>query len=293
MPIKTNLKSLTPRRQAFKKLVTLPSHGFSSPTAWPDGQITIYPWDSSIDDFLLDNSRKSASRHAVLFDLVAKLCDLNGAKLDDFVADETNIVLLVSRALSQDSTIVYTSICPFCNAKEAEHIKVPDELEKVSEKAKDYPGFDTLTLPDCKDVVKVRPLLIKDERIVLERSSPERAKLSDNTLRNLLRVVSINDSTPDKLAELQEAGRGAAAQGRPLSRRTVPRTQPAPEHSHCAPVRQSSLRTGVQAQPDLRPRLFSLKPHSPTGRRDTSPCSSWRGTEKAWCSTWSMSRTTS
>lgn len=204
MAIKTNLKNLTPRRQAFKRVITLPSHGYSCPQAWPEGQITVYPWDSEIDEFLLESARKAAGRSSVLFELVAKLADLNGGKLDDFVADETNIVLLVARAASQDGTIQYTSICPFCNAKSAEQIKVPDELEKVSEKPKDYPGFDIITLPDCKDVVKIRPLLIKDERMVLERPAAERAKISDNTLRNLLRVITINDSTPDKLAELNE-----------------------------------------------------------------------------------------
>lgn len=204
MPIKTNLKSLTPRRQAFKKAIVLPSHGFSSPQAWPNGQITVYPWDSTVDDFLLEASRKSSAKQNVLFDLVALLCDLNGGKLDDFVADETNIILLVSRALAQDNTILYTSVCPFCNAKEQEKVKVPDELEKVSEKQADYPGFDVITLPDCKDVIKVRPLLIADERAILERSGAERAKISDNTLRTLMRVVTINDSKPDTLAELKE-----------------------------------------------------------------------------------------
>lgn len=203
MPIKTNLKSMTPRRQAFKKTVALPSHGFSNPQAWPDGQIVVYPWDSSIDDFLLEANRKTNARQNVLFDLVAMLCDLNGGQLDDFVADETNIILLVSRALAQDNTIVYTSVCPFCNAKEQEQVKVPDELEKVSEKLPGYAGFDLITLPECKDAVKVRPLLIKDERIVMSRPAIERAKISDSILRNLLRVVSINDSTPDNLAELK------------------------------------------------------------------------------------------
>jgi len=203
MPIKTNLKSLTPRRQAFKTAITLPSHGFSNKTAWPNGQISVYPWDSSVDDFLIEANRRSTGRQYVLFDLVAMLCDLNGGPLDDFVADETNIVLLVARALAQDNVIVYTSLCPYCNTKEQEKVKVPDELEKVSEKSPDYPGFDVLTLPQCKDKVSVRPLLIKDERIILERPAPERAKISDNALRTLLRIVTINDSTADSLAELK------------------------------------------------------------------------------------------
>jgi hypothetical protein len=201
--IKTNLKSLTPRREAFKRQITLPSHGFSAPQAWPNGQIYVFPWDSEIDEFLLESARRG-SRQTVLFDLVAKLCDLHGASLDDFVADETNIILLVSRALMQDNTIVYTSQCPFCATRSEESIVVPDELEKVAEKAPNYPGFDTLVLPDCKDSVKVRPLLIKDERIIMDRPAGERVKISDNTLRTIMRVVSINDTQPERLAELKQ-----------------------------------------------------------------------------------------
>lgn len=203
MAIKTNLKSMVPRRQAFKKLITLPSHGFSNPIAWPDGQIYVYPWDSEVDEFLLAAARKSGPQQNVLFSLVANLCDLNGGKLDEFVADEANIILLVARSIVQEGTVEYVSICPFCNTKSPEKIKVPDELEKVAEKPTDYPGFDVLTLPDCKDVLRVRPLLIKDERMILERPAEERKKISDTLLRSLMRMVTINDSTADNLAELK------------------------------------------------------------------------------------------
>jgi hypothetical protein len=46
MPIKTNMKSLQPRRQVYKRELNLLSKGFSAPKAWPEGKITIYPWDS-------------------------------------------------------------------------------------------------------------------------------------------------------------------------------------------------------------------------------------------------------
>jgi hypothetical protein len=186
----------------YKKQIMLPSRGFSNPKAWPDGALTVYPWDSEVDEFLLELSRKAQSRQSVLFDLVAKLCDMNGGKIDDFVADETNIVLLMARAISQNDTITYTSSCPFCGTQDKEVIGVPDELERVSEKAADYPGFDVITLPVCKDVVAVRPLLIRDERIILERPTEERAKVPDTNLRNILRVVTVNDTTADSLGEL-------------------------------------------------------------------------------------------
>ena len=150
MAIKTNLKSMVPRRQAFKKLITLPSHGFSNPIAWPDGQIYVYPWDSEVDEFLLAAARKSGPQQNVLFSLVANLCDLNGGKLDEFVADEANIILLVARSIVQEGTVEYVSICPFCNTKSPEKIKVPDELEKLQRSPPIIPASTCSRYPTAK-----------------------------------------------------------------------------------------------------------------------------------------------
>ncbi len=201
MALNTNLKSLAPRRQTYQKRIKLPSNGLGNPKAWPDGSITVYPWDSQIDEFLLEASRKAQNKMTVLFDVLAKVVDLNGANVDDFLLDEVDIGLLVSRAAAQDGSVVYTSLCPFCGNKSQETIVVPDQLEIVSAKPADYPGYDTITLPDCKDIVKVRPLRVKDERIVLTRPPEDRVKISDNALRAILRIVSVNDSKADSLAE--------------------------------------------------------------------------------------------
>lgn len=201
MSIKTNMKSLIPRRQAFKREITLLSHGFSNPTAWPGGKITVYPWDSEIDEYLIETARKT-SRQQLVFGLLAKLCDLNGSKVDDFVADEVQTVLLVARALSMEGLVRYTSQCPFCAKKKIEQIKVPAELERVGEKPDDYPGYDDITLPECKDAVRIRPLLVKDEKIIEDRSVEQKALISDTRLRLLLPIVTINDSKPDKIDEL-------------------------------------------------------------------------------------------
>ena len=201
MPIKTNLKSLVPRRQQYKREITLLSHGYSNPAAWPDGKLTVFPWDNSIDQWLLDNLRKS-NKQELVFGLLRHCCDLNGGNVDDFVGDEINVVLLVSRALSTDGVVMYTSVCPYCSAKKQETIRVPEQLEKIGEKTADYPGFDSITLPVIADVVKIRPLLVRDEKLIINREDEKKKVVPDAELRTLMRVVAINDSKPDTLDEL-------------------------------------------------------------------------------------------
>lgn len=201
MPIKTNLQSRVPRRQQYKREITLLSHGYTNPTAWPDGKITVYPWDNSIDQWLIENIRKM-SKPELVFGLLRNCCDLNGGNIDDFVADEINVVLLVSRALSTDSVVVYTSVCPHCGFKKEETLKVPDELEKVGEKTSDYKGFDAVTLPVVGDVVTLRPLLVRDEKLIINRQDDARKAVPDSELRTLMRINTINESKPDTLEEL-------------------------------------------------------------------------------------------
>lgn len=201
MAIKTNLKSLTPRRQVYKREITLLSHGYSDTAAWPDGKITVYPWDNTVDQFLLENVRK-LSRQELVYGLLRKCCDLNGGNIDNFIADEINIVLLVSRALSTDGIVTYVSVCPHCGFRKQEQIKVPDSLEKVGEKTPDYPGYDIITLPVVQDVVKLRPLTVKDEKLIMGRPEETRKAVPDSELRTLMRIMTVNDGKPEALDEL-------------------------------------------------------------------------------------------
>lgn len=201
MPIKTNMKSLTPRRQVFKREITLISHGFSNPVAWPGGKLVVFPWDSSIDEFLVEGARKM-NRQELVYGLLQKVCDLNGAKVDDFVADEIQTVLLVSRSLATEGDVRYNAECPACRAIKTESIKIPDELVKVGEKSTDYPGYDDITLPRCADVLRIRPLLVKDERIIEDRSTEQRKIVSDMELRIIMPIITVNDSKPDNLEDI-------------------------------------------------------------------------------------------
>lgn len=202
MPIKTNMTNMTPRRQQYKREITLLSKGHTSPQAWPKGKITVFPWDHTIDNFFLEENRRGASKNELLFTLVEKLTDLNGAPIDDFPADEVNTVLMVARSIGHEK-VTYKTRCPLCNCEMTESISVPDELEKVGEKPEEWPGYDEITLPDCKDVVQLRILTVKDEKIVQNRKPEQRREISDSDLRTLMPIVSINESTPDTMEELQ------------------------------------------------------------------------------------------
>jgi hypothetical protein len=201
MPIKTNLKSLAPRREQYRKEITLLSHGYTNPKAWPDGRITVYPWDNEIDQWLVDNARR-LSKMDLFYGLVAKCCNLNGGSVDDLIADEVTTILLVSKALASDCIIQYTSVCPHCGNKTEEQIKVPDELEKIGEKSAGYPGYDLITLPIVKDVVAIRPLTVRDEKEIFNRPEHSKRLYSDIEIRTLLRVVHVNETKPDTLDEL-------------------------------------------------------------------------------------------
>lgn len=203
MAIKTNLTSLQPRRERFKKEITLLSKGFSSPKAWPGGRLTVYPWDNDIDTWLTSAARKGMSDNAVFFGLVAQLCDLNGGRIDDFVASEVMAVLLVARAIQNDCVLNYKAVCPnpACRHTENSSITVPDELGKTGEKPEGYPGWDEFELPDSKDVVRVRPLLIRDEIATEQRPDADREEIPDEMLNTLKPIVSIGGGAPENALE--------------------------------------------------------------------------------------------
>jgi hypothetical protein len=203
MPIKTNMKSLQPRRQVYKKEMTLLSKGFSAPKSWPGGKITVFPWDSEVDAFLLEQS-KTGGKGNLLYGILEKVCDMNGASVDQFVFSEINSILLVARAIQFDGTIEYESVCPYCKTTDREIIQIPHELAPIGEKAEGYVGHDEITLPDCKDVVCIRPLLVRDQKKIESRNDNAWLNYSDRKLQILLSLVSVNDGAPDNLEEADQ-----------------------------------------------------------------------------------------
>jgi hypothetical protein len=140
MAFQSKMKSLAPRRQQFQTKVKLLSGGFTNPTAFPNGEITVYPWDTHIDDWLSDRVKKG-NQGMVLYDLCAKLCDLNGCPLESFVIGDVNTVLLVARALRYNSVVEYEATCPACANKTIEEIRVPDEFGADRRKGRGLSGF--------------------------------------------------------------------------------------------------------------------------------------------------------
>ena len=201
MPIKTNLKSFTPRKEAFKREIQLISGGYTNRKAFPDGKILVYPWDNEVNEWMLENARR-LTKEELMYGLLAQCCNLNGAKSDDFIAEEITLILLVSRARLSDDRLTYKSVCPYCYKTVDETVFILGELQPVGQKTADYPGFDVVTLLDIQDVIKLRPIQVADERGISNRKAQEKAQIGDNLLRTLMRIVSINDSQPDRLDEL-------------------------------------------------------------------------------------------
>lgn len=198
------MSDLRPRREKFQVRIPLPSGGFASRTAFPDGKIIVYPWDSSIDRWLLDAMQRAphSKRDLVIFDLMSQLCNLNGCPLKDFILGDVNTVLLVARSLETENKLDYVAVCPSCGQEESDTIVVPDELGVIGEKGPTYSGTDTVVLPDCQDTVEIRPLRIGDLLDIKSRTPENKAAISDDLALQLMPIVSVNSTQADRMEEL-------------------------------------------------------------------------------------------
>jgi hypothetical protein len=206
MPIKSNVTDRRHRNEKFKRVITLVSGGFANPTAFPKGEITVLPWDSNIDNWLDENAstRIGADRDRLMFDLMAKLCNLNGCPVEDFVLGDVNTVLLSSRSITERNKLIYTTTCPACGTEDQSELNVPEDLQPIAAKPADYKGYDLVTLADAKDIVAVRPLRVRDTLTILGRT-PEAKKLIDDHMAHAVApIVTINDTQPDRIEELVE-----------------------------------------------------------------------------------------
>lgn len=203
MPIKSNITDKRPRSEKYRRTIKLISGGYACPSAFPNGDIVVLPWDSSTDHWLTEQANANKGDR-ILFDLMAKLCVLGDCPLEDFVIGDVNTILLVSRSIAEMNKIQYLAKCPECGEEELDEVLVPDELKPIGQKQPDYKGFDLVTLEDCKDVVAVRPLRIKDALAISGRAPEAKQKINDHLAHLIAPVVSINDSTPERIEELVE-----------------------------------------------------------------------------------------
>ena len=206
MPIKSNITDRRSRREKYKKEITLISGGFAKPDAFPGGKITIYPWDSTIDAWLTEAANKATGtdRDRLLYDLMVKICNLNGCKLEDFVLGDVNAVLMTARSIANQNQIQYLTVCPKCGHEEVSDVQVPEELKPIAQKAADYKGIDVVTLDDSKDVVEVRPLRVRDELAIGGRSAEERERISNHVAHIIAPIVTVNATQADRIEEMLE-----------------------------------------------------------------------------------------
>lgn len=194
MPIKTNLVELAPARERFKKTVTLLSSGYYAKSAFPNGDITVYPWDNLIDDWMMENARKYPGTE-MMWQLAARLADLKGVALDDMLSGDIGTILLVARSLRHRNRLKYTPVCSNCGStNKEESIEVPGELEKLGEKPADYSGSTVIVLPEVKDEVAIRPLTVRDERAIAKFDDPT-LRISKRTLRICTHIVNVGGGT--------------------------------------------------------------------------------------------------
>lgn len=200
MPIKTKLAIDIPAREKFKQRIRLLSGGFVNPKAFPNGEITIYPWDIQVDDWMLTQGKNQGSN---MFDIVPNLCDLNGADVNELFVGDASTILLVSRSLRHGNTIEFSPVCSFCNrTNKPESLKIPDQLRKLAEKPPGWGGTDKVTLPDSGDEVEIRPLRVGDEKAIDALKFDEAKELPSMTAHIIWGIVSIGGGKPDTRGEL-------------------------------------------------------------------------------------------
>jgi hypothetical protein len=202
MPIKTNLKDMTPRRDKFSRKAKLLSGGYSCPQAFPNGEIVIYPWDSEVDTWLTDLRKKQDQSDLVMFSILERIANLNGCPIQQFVSGDVLPILMISRSIQSDCVIAYASRCSACGFEEEGKIIVPDELQVVGTKPVNYTGKEAFTLPMVQDVVELRPLLVGDEVNIMTRTPESKEMCSDAIARMLTMIVTVNGERPDNMIEL-------------------------------------------------------------------------------------------
>lgn len=202
MALKTNLKDLKPAKQRFSLVIDLISGGYFDREKFPDGKITVFPWDGEVDDWLVKRARQ-ANKSRMPWELAAKLCDTNGCPIEKFPLGDINTITLVAKSIVFDSQIKYVPVCTSCGQENEQcTIRVPDELEPVGKKGPDYAGFDVVVLSHSGDEVKYRPLTVADEIEIESRESGKKTAVNDRLARIFSSIVSVGGGQPDSVAEI-------------------------------------------------------------------------------------------
>jgi hypothetical protein len=204
MSFKSKLTDLRPARQKFSKAISLLSGGMVNAEYFPEGRLTVYPWDNQVDEWIQGRLRKGNTKgRTLLFHVLPKVCDMNGCPLDKFISSEVLMVLMVSRSILRNDVVEFESECPDCQTNHVNKLKVPDQLEKIGAKNSSWPGFDLIDLPTVGDQIKTRLVTLGEELAIIERPEADRGNICSDTIARLVAgIASINDGTPDRAIDV-------------------------------------------------------------------------------------------
>lgn len=207
MAIKTNLKDLRPTREKFNRTIKL--LGPHSVRQWfPKGEVTVYPWDSTIDEWVATTKDSKSSDYAqFLLEIVKRLVNLGDCPAQNLCYGDATLVMMVARSLRNKGQYSLEPKCsnPKCGCvNPTEYIRIPEDLEILGLKELDYPGYDEIKLPDSEDLVCIRPTTIGDVIRLANRNDLEKATVTETRAALLWNITSVGGGKPDSLDELNE-----------------------------------------------------------------------------------------
>lgn len=206
MPIKTNLTSLEPTRSKMASEIQLPSGGYVSPNSFPNGKITVFPWDAFAEELFIDMAQTGAFREHALFDIVPSICNLKECSLGDFIASEALLIVMISRSLSNRGKLDLVLPCPKCGHVNKMTVAIPDDLRRRGEKPEGYPGTDVVVLKESGDHVRIHPLTVASVKKGIQRDKDEVRKVPHSIYEILHSISAIGDGkdegTPTDEAEV-------------------------------------------------------------------------------------------
>lgn len=200
MAIKSHISTTIPTRDRFKREITLISKGYAAPAAFPDGKITVFPWDIQISEWLQKRARKG-NADTIMFDLLPQIANLNGCPVEDFVMTEVMLIAMVSRSILRENKLDLQLVCPACNHEWSEPLQVPEQLGVLGEKGDGFvPGSDKTILPVSLDEVATKPLLVSSYKAAAGYA--KKTQISERLAVIIASIVSVGGGEPDSAQEV-------------------------------------------------------------------------------------------
>lgn len=189
MAIKTNVKASD--RLKWQKQIRLLSGGYTNPKVFPDGMVSIRPWDMLMDEWALKH--QNMEQTAFMIEAVRRLIDVPpDFDLKTMLYGDMSTIILVGRGLRMNSIYPLAPVCPQCKRKHDEiNIRVPEDLRRIGEKPPGYPGYDDIVLPESRDPVQIRPLTVGDVLAIEGRDKNAKMAISTDTAMCIWGILSI------------------------------------------------------------------------------------------------------